>query len=75
MNAKKDGPSTKVAETIFHLHRLDEGMANFLQELLLQELGIDPGDYFTELMRGNPFYPYFKKWGKKKIRGVSCGLE
>ena len=67
MNAKKDGPSTKVAETIFHLHRLDEGMANFLQELLLQELGIDPGDYFGELMRENPFYPYFKKWERKRF--------
>ena len=42
MDTKKDEMSAKVAETIFYLHRLDEGMANFLQELLLEELGFNP---------------------------------
>ena len=66
MVTKKDEMSAKVAETISYLHRLDEGMANFLQELLLQELGFNPGNYFVELMQENPFYPYFKKWGRKR---------
>ena len=30
MDTKKDEMSAKVAETIFYLHRLDEGIANFL---------------------------------------------
>lgn len=66
MDANKDEMSAKVAETIFYLHRLDEGMANFLQELLLEEMGFNPGDYFVELMQENPFYPYFKKWGRER---------
>lgn len=66
MDAKKGETSAKVAETIFYLHRLDEGMANFLQELLLEELGFNPGNYFVELMQENPFYPYFKKWGRER---------
>ena len=66
-DAKNDEMSDNVAETIFYLHWLDEGMANFLQELLLQELGFDPGNYFVELMQENPFYPYFKEWGKERF--------
>jgi hypothetical protein len=66
MDAEKDEMSAKVAGTIFFLHRLDEGMANFLQELLLEELGFNPGNYFVELMQENPFYPYFKKWGRER---------
>lgn len=66
-DAANNEVSTNVAETIYYLHRLDEGMANFLQELLLQELGFDPGDYFVELMRENPFYPYFVEWGKERF--------
>ena len=66
-DTKNDEISTNVAETIFYLHWLDESMANFLQELLLQELGFDPGNYFVELMQENPFYPYFKEWGKERF--------
>jgi hypothetical protein len=30
-------------------------------------LGFDPGNYFVELMQENPFYPYFKEWGKERF--------
>jgi len=55
-----------LAETIMYLHWLDEDMANFLQELILKDLGFDPISYFGEAVNERPFYPQFKKWKKER---------
>ena len=44
-------------------------MANFLVEVILNDLGFNTVQYFSELMTKALFYPYFKKWGKERFVG------
>lgn len=64
---KRDELSAKVAETIMYLHWLDEDMANYLQELILKDLGFDPGNSLVDSTQERAFYPYFKKWGRERF--------
>jgi len=66
MRGNKEGILRSLAETIMYLHWLDEDMANFLQELILKDLGFNPGSYFGEAVNERPFYPHFKKWTRER---------
>lgn len=63
----KNEKVAEIAKTLIYLQFLDEDMANFLNELVLKDLGFDAGQYFSELMQNTLFYPYFKRWGKERF--------
>jgi len=63
----KNEKVAEIAKTLIYLQSLDEDMANFLDELILEDLGFNAGKYFSELMKNTLFYPYFKKWGKERF--------
>ena len=63
----KNEKLVEIAKTLVYLQSLDEDMANFLEELIVKDLGLDEGPYFSELMRDTLFYPYFKRWGKERF--------
>ncbi len=66
MRGNKEGSVRSLAETILYLHWLDEDMADFLQELILKDLGFDPDSYFGEAVNERPFYPHFKRWKRER---------
>lgn len=63
----KNEKLVEIAKTLVYLQSLDEDMANFLEELIVKDLGLDEGPCFSELMKNTLFYPYFKKWGKERF--------
>ncbi len=64
----KDEVTSEIAKSIFYLQCLDEDMANYLEKLILGEMGFDMGGY-SKRIQGTFFYPYFKKWGKEMFMG------
>ena len=58
-----------MSKTLIYLQCLDEDMANFLEESILEDLGFNADKYFSESMKKTSFYPYFKKWGKEMFIG------
>jgi len=65
----KDEMTSEIARTLIYLQSLDEDMASFLEELILEEMGFKTDKYFPESMKNTLFYPYFKKWGKDRFIG------
>ncbi len=66
LQSEKDGGVVEIIKTIIYLQGLDEDMANYLEELILGEMGFDMSVYPKQI-QGAWFYPYFKKWGKKRF--------
>jgi hypothetical protein len=66
VRGNREGVLRATAETILYLHWLDDDIANFFQELILKDLGFDPGGYFGEAVNDRPFYPRFKKWKRER---------
>lgn len=62
----KDEMTSEISKTLIYLQCLDEDMANYLEELILGDLGFDMSGYSKQI-QGTFFYPYFKKWGKKRF--------
>jgi hypothetical protein len=63
---KKDERITEISKTLIYLQCLDEDMANYLEELILKEMEFDMRGY-SKQVQGTWFYPYFKKWGRKRF--------
>jgi hypothetical protein len=56
-----------------YLHWLDEDTANFLQDLILEDLGFDPETHRGEFMQDRAFYPHFKRWERKRFVDYVAG--
>jgi hypothetical protein len=66
IESKKDERITEMSKTLIYLQCLDEDMANYLEELILGEMGFDMSGY-SKRIQGTFSSPYFKKWGKKRF--------
>ena len=66
VKSEKDERVIELIKTIIFLQGLDEDMANYLQELILEEMGFDMSGY-SKRIQGTWFYSYFKEWGKKRF--------
>jgi len=64
----EDEVISEIARTVFYLQSLDEDIATFLQESILEDLGFSTRRYF-EPMQKSAFYPHFEKWGNKRFVG------